>query len=225
MSAQGVKPAAHQPSGGPLGAPGQDPSRPPAHTCPHGRCTGPCTLGRIAAAPIPWIEMRVTMLDPRERTALLDELERMPTFLRATLGSLTPAQAALPGSDGTFSPVEHAWHLADLERDGYALRIRRLLAEERPHLVDFDGARIARERQYRSLSLAEGLAAFAAARGENLAALRRISGDAWNRAGTQDGVGAVSLCDVPAMMAAHDGDHRQELEQWIAGTKLLGEER
>jgi hypothetical protein len=165
--------------------------------------------------------MRYTLLDKRERTALLDQLEGMPALLRATLGWLTPAQATLPGPGGSFSPVEQAWHLADLERDGYALRIRRLLEEERPHLADFDGARIARERRYRSLSLTDGIEAFAKARRENVAALRRIAGDTWNRAGTQDGVGAVSLCDVPAMMAEHDAGHRREIERWIAGVKPM----
>lgn len=165
--------------------------------------------------------MRYTLLPPLERTALLDALESMPALVGAAFGGLTSAQAALPGPEGAFAPVEHAWHLADLEREGYALRIRRLLGEERPHLADFDGAGIARERRYRSLSLADGLAAFAAARGANVAALRRIPRDAWARAGTQEGVGEVALCDVPAMMAEHDAGHRLEIEHWLAAFERL----
>jgi hypothetical protein len=160
--------------------------------------------------------MRYTMLDPRERSALLDELASMPAFLRAALARLTPAQAVVRGPGGDFAPVEHVWHLADLERDGYALRIRRLLEDERPRLADFDGARVARERGYLALSLAEGLAAFEGARRENMSALRRIAGGDWDRAGTQEGVGTVSLCDVPALMVEHDRGHRQEIEQRLA---------
>ena len=160
--------------------------------------------------------MRYMQLSRPERTALLRDLKAMPAFLRATLGALAPEHAARRGSDGSFSPVEQAWHLADLEREGYALRIRRLLREERPNLPDFDGARIARERDYRSLSLAEGLAAFEHARRESLDLLRLVRGADWSREGTQEGVGAVALCDVPAMMAEHDRGHRQEIAQWVA---------
>ena len=143
----------------------------------------------------------------------------MPAFLRTTLGRLTLAQAVLPGPGGSFSPVEQAWHLADLEREGYAARIRRLLEEERPQLADFDGAGIARERNYRSLSVLEGIAAFESARRENLARLRLVRGDAWNREGTQEGVGAVSLCDLPAMMAEHDRGHQEEIREWLEAVR------
>jgi len=121
---------------------------------------------------------------------------------------------AEPGPDGAFAPVEQCWHLADLEREGYGLRIARLLSEEAPALPDFDGARMAEERRYRTLSLAEGLLAFAAARRANLAALDALTEPQWSRAGTQEGVGPLMLCDVPAMMAEHDASHRAEIEAW-----------
>jgi hypothetical protein len=118
------------------------------------------------------------------------------------------------GPDGALAPVEQCWHLADLEREGYGLRIDRLLRETDPLLADFDGARIARERAYRSLSLAEGLAAFRRARQDNLARLRTLSAEQWRRDGSQEGVGPIALCDVPAMMAEHDAGHRGEIEAW-----------
>jgi DinB family protein len=149
-----------------------------------------------------------------ERTALMAGLEAMPDFLAKRFASLSADQAALPGPGDAFSPVEQCWHLADLEREGFGARIRRLLEEEDPFLPDFDGARLARERQYRSRSLAEGLAAFRSGREANLAALRRVEGDQWARAGTQEGVGRVALCDLPSMMAEHDEAHRAEIEAW-----------
>jgi hypothetical protein len=93
-------------------------------------------------------------------------------------------------------------------------RIRRLLGEEDPFLPDFDGARLARERDYRARSLDEGLAAFRAGREANLALLRSLGPDQWTRAGTQEGVGRVALCDLPSMMAEHDAAHRAEIEAW-----------
>jgi hypothetical protein len=142
---------------------------------------------------------------------LIEELEAFPSFVRDAARGVDEEAARLPGPDGTFSLVEQAWHLADLEREGYVERIRRLLSEERPHLPDFDGDRIARERDYRARSLAEGVAAFAAARAESVRLLRSLSPEAWARKGTQEGVGEIRLEDVPRMMRAHDLAHRREI--------------
>jgi uncharacterized damage-inducible protein DinB len=114
--------------------------------------------------------------------------------------------------EGAFSLVEHAWHLADLEKEGFGERIRRLRDEERPSLPDFDGARLARERAYRSLPLAPALAAFALARFANVASLRALDELDWERGGEQEGVGGVRLSDIPRMMAEHDAAHRAEIE-------------
>ena len=56
--------------------------------------------------------------------------------------------------------------------------------------------------------------AFREARRANLAAFARLGEAEWSRAGSQEGVGAVSLCDLPAMMAEHDRAHRAEIEAW-----------
>jgi hypothetical protein len=79
-------------------------------------------------------------------------------------------------------------------------------------LPDFDGARIARERDYRSRCLVEGLAAFALARHENLVALDALTDAQRSRGGTQDGVGPITLRDIPGRMLEHDRSHRAELE-------------
>jgi hypothetical protein len=142
------------------------------------------------------------------------ELEAMPEFLAAQFEALSPEVASRVELNGAFSPVEHCWHLADLEREGYAVRIARLLAEADPALPDFDGGRIAEERRYRAKSLPEAVAAFGEARRLNLAAFAELSEADWRREGNQDGVGRVALCDLPAMMAEHDRAHRSEIEAW-----------
>ena len=159
--------------------------------------------------------MRYLGMAPMAQDALLADLQAMPDYLARTFTGLSAAEAAVPGPDGALAPVEQCWHLADLEREGYGLRIQRLLGEVDPVLADFDGARIALERAYRARSLAEGLAAFRDARHQNLARLRSLTPDQWSRGGSQEGVGAIALCDVPAMMAEHDAGHRQEIAAWL----------
>src|SRR5687767_11426580 len=134
--------------------------------------------------------MQYMLLTRESQAALLASLGAMPDFVDEAFGGLSAADARVAGADG-FSPVEKCWHLADLEREGYAVRIARLLGEDEPVLPDFDGDRIARERNYQSLSLGEGLAAFRLARTANVAALRRVSDREWDRRGTQEGVGRI----------------------------------
>ena len=45
----------------------------------------------------------------------------------------------------------------------------------------------------------------------NLALLRSLEPTQWSRAGTQEGVGRVAVCDIPHMMAEHDESHRAEI--------------
>jgi hypothetical protein len=158
--------------------------------------------------------MQYMKLDSREQEALLSRLASMPALLRRSFEVLSDDDARLSGPDGAFSPVEQVWHLADLEAEGFAIRIRRLLSEDAPHLPDFDGAAIAERRGYRSLSLAEGLRRFEEARLNNVALLRSLAPEGWMRRGTQEGVGEVSTCDMPAFMRQHDEAHLAEIEAW-----------
>lgn len=161
--------------------------------------------------------MQYMKLEPAEREALFGSLSAMADYLLACFGALGPEEARQAAAEGTFSPVEQVWHLADLECEGFGARIRRLREEWQPQLPDFDGARIARERDYRSLPLGEGLEVFRAARAANLAVLRDLTAEEWTRGGTQEGVGPVSLCDMPAFLAQHDAAHRLEIQMWQCG--------
>jgi hypothetical protein len=159
--------------------------------------------------------VKYRMMDRSEQADLLAKLGEMPRYLAAKFAGLTSDAATRRGPDDGFSPVEHCWHLVDLEREGFALRMRRLRSEKTPELPDFDGAAIARERNYRAKSLADGLAAFREARAESLALIASIASDEWVRDGVQEGVGRVVLCDMPAMMSEHDAAHRAEIEAWF----------
>ena len=160
--------------------------------------------------------MRYMRLGTEKREEFLASLEGMPGFLKSALSGLDPEQARTRGPDGILSPVEQVWHLADLEREGFRERIDRLLAEAEPELPDFNGAKLAADRNYRSLSLEDGLSAFEDARLANISALRAIDDQSWFRSGTQEGVGRVALCDIPGFMFQHDFAHRTEIEAWKA---------
>jgi hypothetical protein len=158
--------------------------------------------------------MKYSMLVAPDRQRLFLDLGTMPEFLADEFLALPPEALRRAEPDGAFSPVEHCWHLADLEREGYGARIARLLAEDDPALPDFDGQRIAEERCYRTKSLAPAIDTFREARRANLAMFARLNEAEWSRSGSQEGVGKVALCDLPVMMAEHDRAHRSEIEAW-----------
>ncbi|MGH9943976.1 MAG: DinB family protein, partial [Pyrinomonadaceae bacterium] len=107
--------------------------------------------------------------------------------------------------------LEHLCHLRDLEREGYAERIRRLLVETDPFLPDVDGDRLAKERDYNRQDFARAHAGFAGARAANVAALNVLSPEQLGRAGTLEGVGPVTLGRLLELMRDHDDAHRREL--------------
>jgi hypothetical protein len=155
------------------------------------------------------------LLPPEGQQQLLDDLSSMSSFLAERFGALSDDEARVRHGDA-FSPVEHVWHLADLEREGFGVRIERLLNEDDAWLPDFDGAQAAERRKYREKSLSKGMRAFARARQDNIDALARVTPSQWGRRGEQQGVGPVSLCDIPIMMRKHDAGHRDEINAWCA---------
>ncbi len=141
----------------------------------------------------------------------MHDLAMFPSDVRRWLQSVPPELLTKPPAAGGLALVENAWHLADLEVEGYGVRLRRLLAEHEPELPDFQGDLIARERDYLNLPLAPALERFERARAENLALIHAATETDRQRAGQQEGVGMVTFERVVAMMAEHDASHAAEI--------------
>ncbi len=144
-------------------------------------------------------------------------LERLEDFAHAVAtvlvdGPLIRRRAA----SGFFSLVEHAWHLADLECEGYGPRIERLLSGEvNPLFADFRGDEIAKQRRYNEQAIAPAVARFVARRMANVAALRSATPDQFQLRGTQEGVGEITLARIAGMMSEHDRGHAVEIAELL----------
>src|SRR5687768_9749655 len=96
------------------------------------------------------------------------ELETLPTLLQTVRGAL-PAELRSTRPEGEpFAFVEHCWHLADLEREAFAVRMFLLRNQTAPFLPDFDGERAAHQRRYLAQDAALGISVFRMARAANL---------------------------------------------------------
>jgi hypothetical protein len=147
---------------------------------------------------------------------MLDTLRTFPATLRALVVSAPEALLRTRAKDGTFAVVEHAWHLADIEVEGYGERLRRILGEDDPSLPDFRGDVLAEERRYIELELEPALERLASARAANVARLESLTPEQWQRGGEQEGVGRVTLARVAEMMAEHDAGHAAELHALLS---------
>ena len=148
------------------------------------------------------------------------ELEKLSLTLESTPAWLARAAAELPedrvrhrGTAGGFSLVEQVWHLADLEREAYAVRIRRILAEDDRC---FRTSMATGSRRSVSISVATSpKASFTLARTRNLQRLRDVSGTSGS-GGQQEGIGRVGLSDVPRMMASTTASTGVEIAELVA---------
>jgi len=139
-------------------------------------------------------------------------LEETPAVLRQLAEGLTLENLQRKQSSSEFSVLEHVCHLRDIEHEGYAVRIEKLLSENHPWLADIDGDRLAAERNYNGQDLAVALHDFTRARQENVRVIKDLSSDQLHRGGTLERVGDMTLERLLLMMCEHDRDHRQALD-------------
>ena len=117
--------------------------------------------------------------------------------------------------EGEFSIAENVCHLRDIECEGYSVRLRRLLEEERPFLHDIDGDRLARERDYNSQPVPSALEQFAAERMGNVALLYGLKAEQLGRSGTLEGVGNITVEALLGIMQQHDREHLMLIENLL----------
>ncbi|HYJ46702.1 MAG TPA: DinB family protein [Pyrinomonadaceae bacterium] len=161
----------------------------------------------------------------REFRALLGFIAETPQIVRELARGLAPDELKRKPSASEFSFQENVCHLRDIEREGYTVRIEKLLREHEPVLPDIDGAQLARERDYNGQDFEAGLEEFASLREKNVAALKGLSPESLSRAGTFEGAGRVTLKRLARMMREHDEAHRAELKglgEWLMRSKAAG---
>lgn len=153
---------------------------------------------------------------------LLRGLEGMPRQLARELGPIPrdrldwkpDSWAGCPSEH--FSAIEQVCHLRDIEREGYQVRIRRMLEEASPSLESLDGHALARERRYEAEELPAALAAFRDARAATVERLRGLSEGELARTGDFAEYGRLTLRALVHYLRSHDQQHLAGI-QWLAG--------
>lgn len=113
---------------------------------------------------------------------------------------------------GKWSAAEIIQHLADSEMTS-AIRIRRLLVEDKPVITGYDEALYATRLLYNERDIAPALDAFRAARSTTVQLLERMTEDDWRREGTHSDSGRYGTEDWLRIYAAHAHGHADQIRR------------
>jgi hypothetical protein len=149
----------------------------------------------------------------QEYEELIGSLEDTPRIITQLVSDVGESNVRARSREKAWSVVEHICHLRDIEKEGYAVRITKLLNEDQPFLEDIDGDRLAVERDYINQDFNAALEVFVNARAVNIEAIRDLSGGQLSRSGMFGNTGPLTLLDLLNKMCEHDREHINELTQ------------
>ena len=139
---------------------------------------------------------------------LLGSLAEMPAFLQRTVSTLPAALLQRKPTGDAYPLIEHVWHVRDCDPDLYALRIRKVLGQDRPLLEPVDVGAWYGERRYKERPGDQAIAEFARHRGELLAELAVLDEPALARVGIRADGSDINVLGLVQQIAEHDCDHR-----------------
>ena len=117
---------------------------------------------------------------------------------------------------GKWSVAQILGHLAEGEIVlGY--RMRSMLAESGCAIAAYDQARWAESMRYEGIPAATSLERFAQLRAWNLAMLKDLSDEEWERFGLHSERGRESVRDTARLYAGHDLNHTMQIRRIVEG--------
>lgn len=147
----------------------------------------------------------------------LARLARTPDDLAAAIAGADDAALSRRPSAHAWSAKEIVCHVRDTEEPFLAF-FQAMLDLDEPRYDD-GGApeRWVDDRQYRRNDTVEALETFRRRRAESLAFLRHLTPAQWARRGIHPARGMLTLAEFAGLLAAHDGDHVDQLRRALKG--------
>jgi len=143
------------------------------------------------------------------RKQLIDQYKAGYEVVAAALAGATDAELDVHPGPGKWSAREIVHHLADSEMTA-AIRLRLLIATERPQIVGFDQEEFAR-RLYYDRPIEASVEAFKSARRTTAEILDRMSEAEWAREGTHSEHGRYTVERWLEIYAAHAHNHAEQI--------------
>ena len=149
-----------------------------------------------------------------EQNPIVVELGRLPERLAAVLANRSEAEITRRPATDEWSAKEIACHLRDGARI-YHERLARTIHEERPLLVGYDEAALARDAAYQDADTAGILPELRAWREQTVRLLADLPSAAWQRIAVHEEIGEMNLVQLAAHMIEHEADHLRGLARML----------
>ena len=143
---------------------------------------------------------------------LIDTYLAGPATLRRALEGMDREQMRTRPVPGRWSTLEVVCHLADFEPI-LADRMKRVIAEDNPPLLGADENRFAQALAYHERDPEEELALLERTRSQMARILRALPADAWQRVGTHNERGPLTLERLVMTAANHIPHHVRFIEE------------
>ncbi|MEA2519053.1 MAG: hypothetical protein QOF49_1133 [Chloroflexota bacterium] len=155
-------------------------------------------------------------MDRTERSALIDRFRTGAADVEAALAGITADELDRPPAEtGSWTARAVVHHLADSEAMAY-IRLRRLIAEDRPTIAGYDEPEWARRLHY-DRPIASSVAVLVAVRAASLELLEVLDDVEWDRAGTHSESGRYGVDDWLRIYAEHSHEHAAQIRAARAG--------
>lgn len=152
------------------------------------------------------------MADKQEIEDVLKRLAAAPGRFIALLSKLEDADSVAGSGEGEWSPAEVVAHLR-AANDIIEPRMFFILVRDNPPLLGYEEDRWLRVARYTSIPPLELLETMRARRAELVHALRGIAPEDWDRTGTHEMRGPISVMDIARQVADHEDEHLAQIER------------
>lgn len=137
---------------------------------------------------------------------LIDRFEQGGPRPRTACANLTAQHLQATPGPGKWSIQQVIVHLADT--DAIAIdRMKRVIAEDNPALLNADESAYVARLHYHEQSLEDALTLFEVGRRQFARVLRRLPDDVFERAGTHDEAGRLTVADLLRVYTDHLDHH------------------
>jgi hypothetical protein len=150
-------------------------------------------------------------MDTTKRAQLVQQYKDGVAKVREALAGATDAELDARPAPGKWTAREIVHHLADSEMTS-AIRVRRLIAEDKPLIVGYEQDDYARRLHY-DRPIEASMRAFTAARETTGELLDRLSEAEWAREGTHSESGHYSVLIWLEIYAKHAHGHADQIRQ------------
>jgi hypothetical protein len=157
-------------------------------------------------------------LSRQERAALIERYAKGPSLLKAAFSKVPKEALQWRPGPGKWSAHEVVVHCADSESNA-ALRIRYLLAEDKPVIQGYDQARWAERLEYHDQPVDVAMTMVEAVRAHTASLIRRMTDDQWRRTGHHTESGSYDAEQWLTIYAEHLEKHSGQIERTLAAWK------